>query len=405
MAANFPELLALLARVSIAASLAIVLVLPLRRLLRRLAGAGVAYQSWLVVAVAMLAAALPSLHPSASFMLAISPALEAPQLVATATQIGAAWPGYLVLTWLLGTLVSVVWMVLAQRSFVHSLGTLVEGGGIVHAANAQQGPALLGLWRPRIVVPADFASRYSEREQALIIAHERCHRSRCDPLVNAVLAAMQCLFWFNLLIHIAASRCRFDQELACDAAVMAHHGDDRQAYATAMLKTQAGSASALATCHWQASHPLKERIMQLKQATPAASRRRAGHLIIALFGCAALVGAVAARAENTGGPYYDIALSFGSATPHVQVTGQNEFKVGSNEPGAKFTGTFRVVPEQDKTVLIKTSIKLESGETISPSLLLHLDEGGAIKVSAKPGQPAFKLGFTVKQIDHLDPQD
>jgi beta-lactamase regulating signal transducer with metallopeptidase domain len=403
MALEFDALM-LLARTSIAGSAAIMTILLLRRPLRRFAGPSVAYHCWLVVAVALVAAALPPVQESASFVLALAPALAAPQLASSAAQIGTAWPAYVLLAWLLGMLASAAMLAQAQRRFVRSLGKLEQRDGLAYAASAVQGPALLGLWRPRIVLPRDFTQRYSETEQALIIAHEHCHLGRRDPLVNAILAALQCLFWFNPLIHIAASRCRFDQELACDAAVMLQHGAARQAYAAAMLKTQAGGAWALATCHWQASHPLKERIMQLKQTSPAATRRRTGHLIIALFGCAALLGTVAARAENTGGPYYDIALSFGAATPHVQVGAEKEFKVGSNEPGAKFVGTFRVVPEQDKTVVLKTSIKLESGETISPSLLLHLDEAGAIKVSAKPGQPAFKLGFTVKQVDHLDPQ-
>jgi bla regulator protein BlaR1 len=398
------SLLELLARMAIYGSAAMVLVLLLRRPLRRFAGAAAAYQSWLVVAVAMLAAALPVLHAAPPIMLALAPALQAPQLSVTAAQISAAWPGYLLLAWTVGALGATVLLASAQRHFVRSLGALDQRGGIYHAAQAAQGPALLGLWRPRIVVPPDFAQRYSADEQALIIAHETCHRERHDPLVNAVLAALQCVFWFNPLIHITAARCRFDQELACDEAVMARHGAQRQAYAAAMFKTQAGNASALATCHWQASHPLKERIMQLKQAIPAAPRRRAGRMIIAILGCATLLGAVAARAESpAAGPFYEVALTFGPATPVVRVKADTEFKVGSNEPGARFTGSFRISPAQGKSVMLKTNIQLEGGETIAPSLLLKLDEGGAVKVGGAAGKPAFKLGFVIKQVDSLEP--
>ena len=50
--------------------------------------------------------------------------------------------------------------------------------------------------------------------------------SACMPCVaapeaNAVLTSLQCISWFNPPMHLAASRCRFDQELACDADVMA----------------------------------------------------------------------------------------------------------------------------------------------------------------------------------------
>ena len=288
---------------------------------------------------------------------------------------------------------------------MRSLGPLLERDGIHVAAHARQGPALLGLWRPRIVVPADFATRYSGAEQQLIIAHERQHAMRRDPAANAALALLQCAFWFNPLIHIAASRCRFDQELACDEGVMARHGAQRQAYAAAMLKTQGGGATALATCHWQSSHPLKERIMQLKRSTPGAPRRHAGRLIIAILGCASVLATMAARAESpASGPFYEVAINFGTGvTPLVRVEAGKEFKIGSNEPGAHWTGEFRITPEKDNSVMVKTHITPEKGDPIAPSLLLHLGERGGVKVSGKAGEPAFEIGLLVKQVARLAP--
>ena len=81
------------------------------------------------------------------------------------------------------------------------------------------------------------------------------------------------MFWFNPLVHLAAARFRFDQELACDAAVIARHPDSRRRYGAAMLKTQRAEFGLPMGCHWQSSHPLKERVAMLKQAPPSRPTR------------------------------------------------------------------------------------------------------------------------------------
>ena len=60
--------------------------------------------------------------------------------------------------------------------------------------------------------------------------------------MNAVVALIQCLCWFNPLVHLAARWIRFDQELACDAAVIAERPGLRRPYAEALLKTQVMAA-------------------------------------------------------------------------------------------------------------------------------------------------------------------
>ncbi|MES2017148.1 MAG: M56 family metallopeptidase [Pseudomonadota bacterium] len=389
------ELLDLLVRLTLAASAATVLALLLRHPLRRLAGANAAYQCWLIVPVALLAAALPALRSAPAMVLALAPPAKAAALVSSAKLTSGNSLAWVLLVWVAGALASMALLVLGQRAYVRSLGTLRANDGVLVAANAQQGPALLGLWRPVIVVPSDFATRYNAHEQALIVAHEQQHLLRRDPLANAALALLQCALWFNPLIYIAASRCRFDQELACDAAVMARHGSLRQHYAAAMLKTQSAGAPALATCHWQSSHPLKERIMQLKKTSPGATRRRAGHLIVALFACASVLGTLAARADTApaGKPAYVLAVEFapGTQTAGAPVKADEEVAINWKQPGASWSGTFRVLPASDDTVIVKMKITGENGKVTAPTLLMRLGEGGRVEST----EPPFKIGITV----------
>src|SRR5690606_9403191 len=110
--------------------------------------------------------------------------------------------------------------------------------------------------RPRIVLPAGFEQRYSDRERQLVLLHERVHLRRGDIAINALLALLQCLYWFNPLLPLALRRCREDQELSCDERVIARGDGARRSYANAMLKTGLAESPLPVGCHWQDHHPL-----------------------------------------------------------------------------------------------------------------------------------------------------
>ena len=151
------------------------------------------------------------------------------------------------------------------------------------------GPAVVGVIAPRIVTPADHEARFSTEERALVRAHERAHIDRGDPKANAWVALFQAVNWFNPLAHVAAYHLRLDQELACDATVMARRPCDRRAYAQTMLKTQLAATPLPFGCYWPAPsrHPLEDRVAMLKQARPSRARAQAGFwIVMALSGAA-----------------------------------------------------------------------------------------------------------------------
>jgi beta-lactamase regulating signal transducer with metallopeptidase domain len=129
--------------------------------------------------------------------------------------------------------------------------------------------------------------------RALIRAHEWEHIRRSDVGTRSFLALVQCLFWFNPLIHLAAAGLRLDQELACDEAVVRRLGR-RRLYAETLLKCHVDRPSPLG-CHWGAGglHPLEARLAAL--ARPPVSEER--RIAAAGFGLgASLVAAVMAFA-------------------------------------------------------------------------------------------------------------
>ena len=152
------------------------------------------------------------------------------------------------------------------------------------------GPAVVGR---TIILPFDFEVRFTTAEQAAVLAHEAQHLARGDVIANAVVALIQCLCWFNPLVHLAARWIRFDQEAACDAAVVAKQPGLRRPYAEALLKTQVMAAVPPVGCAWRARGfpALRDRIRLLKQRAPGRPRRACGVVFIAALtlggGCAA----------------------------------------------------------------------------------------------------------------------
>jgi beta-lactamase regulating signal transducer with metallopeptidase domain len=235
------EVLNGLLRANLVGALAILAVLVLRIPARRRFGPEIAYQLWAAPPLAVVATLIPlktgkaALHPLAN----LAPADFAPSLLAL---------------WVLGLVIAVVLLWRAQASFLRA------------ARRGRAGPAVVGVVAPRIVMPPDDGS-YSEDERALIRAHEREHILRKDPRAGALMAAFQCLAWFNPLVHLAAHVARLDQELACDAAVIRRRPAARALYARTLLKTQLAGMALPLGCYWPARsrHPLEVRVELLRR--------------------------------------------------------------------------------------------------------------------------------------------
>lgn len=289
-------LFGVLAETTLATSAAIVLVLLLRRPLRSAFGAGLAYASWVLVPVMLLAVLLPArvvVGAAPNFWQAIPMAANVDLPAQAATPLPAA---LLALAWALGALVALARVLRQQHRFLAALGRLAARDDGSHQAEAVAGlPAALGLLRPRIVVPSDFDTRYSAAQRVLMQLHERTHIRRGDLHVNAGVALLRCVFWFNPLVHIAARHFRHDQELACDQHVVARHPQQRRAYGEAMLHTQLASQPLPIGCHWGFGHPLKERIEMLKQPKPPRARLACGTGLVLVL--AAATGAIAWAAQ------------------------------------------------------------------------------------------------------------
>ena len=312
------EGLAVVAAMTLAGSLAILGVLALRVPIRRGFGAQVAYAMWMAIPLIACAVLLPApVEPVVVFMRVASVGTPV-RLIAAGETTAFDLRGVLFGLWLLGVGLSAAWFVLQQRRYLRSLGRLSDVASearIVRSEFDADGPALVGAWRPRIVLPSDFDRRYAAGERELILAHERVHMARGDARINAFVVALRCLNWFNPLVHLAAAKFRLDQELACDAAVIARFPEARRPYADAMLKVQLAGQPRQelrlpAGCRWPSGHPLKERIAMLKQPLPTRARRASGVAVVAAaIACGSFASWAAQPARSEAGAASDSAAT------------------------------------------------------------------------------------------------
>ena len=321
--------LLLLVKVNLAMGAAIILVSLIRRPLRAQFGAPIAYAIWLLVPIASVASLLPPREVAASAHVASVHAPSAPvpimghtahsalraveQLAGQSTLMPPAPMKPLASTyglfdtslllfaaWVLGTLFMAVYLARVQIRF----SAAVRRG--------QAGPAVLGFFFPRIVTPDGFQEQFTAQEQAAILAHESVHLARQDARINALVALLRCLCWFNPLIHLGARWLRIDQELACDAIAVSA-SVSHQTYAKALLKSQVMVGVLPFGCNWPGpQHPLVERIALLQRKPPGTARRLAGVSIVLLTATSAGLGAWAAQppvaAKSTAAPRPGIAL-------------------------------------------------------------------------------------------------
>ncbi|SEL70939.1 TonB family C-terminal domain-containing protein [Pseudoxanthomonas sp. GM95] len=388
------ELIAVLIETTLASSAALLLVLALRRPMRVAFGAGATYGLWALVPIALVAVLLPAPVRPAVLVPMVAKVGEAQALEAVPVASSVPWMPVLIAIWVIGALAVACVQAWQQRRFLQRLGPLrMHAHGLGVAATSAGLPAVTGVLRPRIVLPADFLQRYDVDERALVVAHERQHIARGDLPCNALVALLRCAYWFNPLLHWAVARYRHDQELACDARVLQRHPHARRTYAQAMLKTQLDAFALPVGCHWH-THPIKERIAMLKRPSPR--RWQTGlssALLLALFaggGYAAWAQqpAVAAATPNAAtAPQYSLKfdLTVDGEQSNFEMRGRAKvpmaFKV---ETKAGNQWDCEITPEAygDGLVKLSMSIKRNGEETATPVLITR--EGVAASVKQQP---------------------
>jgi hypothetical protein len=189
-------------------------------------------------------------------------------------------------------------------------------------------PFVTGLKRPFVYLPTDFFQRFSLGEQRWVVQHELTHAARGDLWVQTLWEVLRSVFWFNPIVHLAASAMRDDQELACDQAVLRRcSNEDRYSYGRALM---VGAGAYLFPSLLSFFGNQKERIAMIRNHTVSLRRDIVGIGLCALVGLFALTKAPVSVAELISEE--PVTLSFRSlpVAKMVELIG----KISGLSPGA-----------------------------------------------------------------------
>jgi len=196
---------------------------------------------------------------------------------------------------------------LADPVVMARLGSIARALGLArrpaiasHAAMAV--PAVTGVVRPTVLVPAGFAGEEPETIE-LALWHELAHVRRRDILISLVSEIVVVLFWFNPLVRRAAARLRALQELAADRQVL-RGGARASAYAAFLLQAmRSGARPSLSGLHAiveGASIDARLRAVLDPLASRAAAPRAASFLLV--VGVTLLLAAIIRAPSLLGAP-------------------------------------------------------------------------------------------------------
>lgn len=126
----------------------------------------------------------------------------------------------------------------AMRAALAATGV---GGAVVVKAGPVGVPVVsCGLLKRGILVPENFAERYSSEEQYAICIHEGIHIRNYDAIKLLFLSFLKAVLWFDPVAGHAIKRMKTEMELFCDWAAVHIYRLDPGAYAALIVKAVGG---------------------------------------------------------------------------------------------------------------------------------------------------------------------
>jgi hypothetical protein len=166
-----------------------------------------------------------------------------------------------------------------------------------------EAPAVIGWFRPIVLLPALALTGLSEDQLRAVIAHELAHIRRLDAFVNLFQILVETLLFYHPAMWWLNRRIRAERELCCDEIAVSLTGD-RVEYAralTVMAEWKAAPALAMAANRG----PLTTRILHILGAKPSG----AGQRMFGATGGVLFLAAALAAAQTLFGIAYPIPMA------------------------------------------------------------------------------------------------
>lgn len=190
----------------------------------------------------------------------------------------------LVLGWVVLSSLLVVTVLFAFARLVRE-GRSWRSGSLGHRSvlwSRDTGPTIVGILRPRVVLPA-WVRAIGSREQELILAHEEEHIRAGDARLRFLMTLPLFVFPWNPALWLQRHRLNLAVELDCDRRVMRRMPGHRHAYGNLLLRVGAGRSGlhrlALVSLS-EGRSQLERRISRLEERMPRLRRLQALALVL-----------------------------------------------------------------------------------------------------------------------------
>ena len=174
---------------------------------------------------------------------------------------------YAALVWVIAAAALILAMGIMYAVTISELKDAEHLRGCIYCSPKITTPAVYGILRPRIILPA--ACRDSE-DLVLIVLHERRHIRRLDNLWRMLAFLTAAVHWFNPAAWLFLKLYLADAELACDESVLSKlPAGEHKRYAHALLNAREGKAVFASAFGGAKVRTRIERILSYKRMTAA----------------------------------------------------------------------------------------------------------------------------------------
>ena len=126
---------------------------------------------------------------------------------------------------------------LRLRKAVAGMGEVFLDNIPVNVTDMNVTPFIVGLLKPKIVIPKVLLESYGREELAVVVQHEQTHIRLGHLWFGFAWDILRCLLWVNPFLTIFQKQFRADMEDICDRVCIQSSGRTAHAYGLVLLKT------------------------------------------------------------------------------------------------------------------------------------------------------------------------
>ncbi|MBP3729355.1 MAG: M56 family metallopeptidase [Lachnospiraceae bacterium] len=225
--------------------------------------------------------------------------------------LGETWFPVLTKIWLAGAGLMLLYMAWTYFKVWRKTRLSVHQEGNVYFCDEPGTPFVFGLFRLRIYVP----STLSDQALACVLAHERAHIARKDPLWKLFGFLLLSLHWFNPILWLSYILLCRDMEKACDErAIRGQSWEYRKSYTGALLALSAPR-------HWINACPMAFGEVGVKERVKAALRyKKPSKWVVAAMAAVCLIAAGCALTDPKGTTNTDLKGTTNTDQPKTTAT-------------------------------------------------------------------------------------